>query len=321
MRTVRFDPNDLAGSEKKWWARYSKRADDATRDIICNWEDWLEKWLDASPPKRVEMKFEPEFRPGIWTRLKVRLFRSVFHGKCAYCETLITRFDPHAEHYRPKGKVRIVLSGKAIEAVVTEFTAASPTNTMPHPGYFWLAYHWRNLVPACSGCNSGSAKVDFYPVSKNHVLMKLVSNEDRAKLHPESRESTKWPGFFYLAPSDLDVWESPLLLNPLNPEAEREPDRHIRFGIKGIIAAIDDSPIGETTIRTLRLDEEQLRKERQREQENFHRLYFGKFSDPDIKDEDLKRVLLPYQNGVSEYSGAILDYFARQKERMLNAGA
>jgi len=190
MRTVRFDPNNLAGIEKKWWEQHSKRADDATRELIGNWEDWLEKWLNASAADRVKMKFKPEFQSGIWAALKSRLLKNVFHDKCAYCETLILRFDPHAEHYRPKGNVRIVLNGKAIEAVVSDFTATSPMNTMPHPGYFWLAYHWSNLVPACSGCNS-KGKVDFYPVSNKHVLMKRVSDEDRAQIHPESRESAK----------------------------------------------------------------------------------------------------------------------------------
>lgn len=58
---------------------------------------------------------------------------SLFHGKCAYCES---RYDVGApvdiEHFRPKGEV---------------------ADTPSHPGYWWLAGHWENLLPSCIDCN------------------------------------------------------------------------------------------------------------------------------------------------------------------------
>lgn len=58
---------------------------------------------------------------------------ALFHGKCAYCET---RYDVGApvdiEHFRPKGEVADVPG---------------------HPGYWWLAADWGNLLPSCIDCN------------------------------------------------------------------------------------------------------------------------------------------------------------------------
>ncbi|TAX26551.1 endonuclease [Rhizobium leguminosarum] len=58
--------------------------------------------------------------------------QELFHGKCAYCES---RYDINApvdiEHFRPKGGVE----------------------GTKHPGYWWLAAEWTNLLPSCIDCN------------------------------------------------------------------------------------------------------------------------------------------------------------------------
>lgn len=57
----------------------------------------------------------------------------LFHGKCAYCESFYGSTQPvDVEHYRPKGEV------EGIE---------------DHPGYYWLAMDWQNLLPSCIDCN------------------------------------------------------------------------------------------------------------------------------------------------------------------------
>jgi uncharacterized protein (TIGR02646 family) len=59
--------------------------------------------------------------------------RKLFHGKCAYCERRIEKGTREVEHYRPKGG-----------------------NEDPnHPGYWWLAHSWTNLLPTCAPCNKG----------------------------------------------------------------------------------------------------------------------------------------------------------------------
>lgn len=66
----------------------------------------------------------PDIRAGLET---------LFHGKCAYCETRYAHQAPvDIEHYRPKGAVE---------------------DDKDHPGYWWLAARWENLVPSCIDCN------------------------------------------------------------------------------------------------------------------------------------------------------------------------
>ena len=65
-------------------------------------------------------------------QVKQRL-EELFHGKCAYCETHYAPSSPvDVEHYRPKN---------------------SPAEELDHPGYWWLAMDWENLLPSCADCN------------------------------------------------------------------------------------------------------------------------------------------------------------------------
>ncbi|WP_430254859.1 HNH endonuclease [Neorhizobium sp. DAR64872/K0K18] len=55
------------------------------------------------------------------------------HGKCAFCESKVNVVGAReVEHFRPKGGIK-GLTG--------------------HPGYWWLAHSWDNLLPACIDCN------------------------------------------------------------------------------------------------------------------------------------------------------------------------
>jgi uncharacterized protein (TIGR02646 family) len=59
----------------------------------------------------------------------------LFHYKCAYCESYFGATQPvDVEHFRPKGAV--LVNGR-----------------LSHPGYYWLAASWENLLPACIDCN------------------------------------------------------------------------------------------------------------------------------------------------------------------------
>ena len=61
------------------------------------------------------------------------LLHDLFHGKCAYCETYYAQNQPmDVEHFRPKGAV---------------------AEDEDHPGYWWLAMKWDNLLPSCTDCN------------------------------------------------------------------------------------------------------------------------------------------------------------------------
>ena len=78
--------------------------------------------------------------------------RKASHDKCWYCESKQDRSDKPVDHFRPKNSV--------VEDAV-------------HPGYYWLAFDWRNFRWSCTFCNSkrrdlegGTAggKQDHFPI-------------------------------------------------------------------------------------------------------------------------------------------------------------
>ena len=77
-------------------------------------------------------------------------------GKCAYCESFYAGTQPvDVEHYRPKGKV----DGMA-----------------GHPGYWWLAGRWENLLPSCIDCNRKRRQKT--PKAADGLLVTLLENGD-----------------------------------------------------------------------------------------------------------------------------------------------
>jgi uncharacterized protein (TIGR02646 family) len=99
------------------------------------------------------------------------------------------------------------------------------------PGYYWLAYCWPNLYYACADCNQ-YRKRDQFP---------LQVEANRALNHHD----------------DIGR-EEPLLLDPGGPV---DPRDHIRF--KQDVPTWT-SVLGETTVRTLKLDREPLNLRRRR---------------------------------------------------------
>ncbi len=66
--------------------------------------------------------------------------RTMFHRKCAYCETFYAPAMPDdVEHYRPKA-------------------AYLDRGKQHKPGYWWLAMEWSNLLPSCADCNRARAQ-------------------------------------------------------------------------------------------------------------------------------------------------------------------
>ena len=116
------------------------------------------------------------------------LLRRLFHNKCAYCE--IKEYAPDVEHFRPKKGV-------------------TGSQKSKH-GYYWLCYEWTNLLLACRACNTGTGKMNKFPVANNRVtnppltpLGKLdfdkckanhayLLNELPLLLHPEIDEPTNF---------------------------------------------------------------------------------------------------------------------------------
>ena len=139
------------------------------------------------------------------------LLRQAQHEKCCYCESLFQGTSYGAvEHYRPKGAVRDA--------------------TAVHPGYYWLAYAWDNLLFSCERCNS-SYKRSLFP---------LEDEEERACNH-----------------RDDVCGELPMFVDP----SREDPREHIRFRGE---QAFGVTLRGKATVSGLGLRREELREARMR---------------------------------------------------------
>jgi uncharacterized protein (TIGR02646 family) len=71
-------------------------------------------------------------KSSVWRAAEDAL-RQASHGKCWYCESSQDRSDKPVDHFRPKNSV---------------------SEAADHPGYWWLAFDWRNYRYSCTYCNS-----------------------------------------------------------------------------------------------------------------------------------------------------------------------
>lgn len=283
MIAIYFNPDKLTDQAHiQWWANYVAKAEAATDDLLAEWEKWFDCW-EKDPCVN---KFSYDFKEQIWRDLKLWLEKNVFHGKCAYCETLLDGGD--AEHFRPKSRVMTKKDRERCECVVVCFGNGRDLN---HPGYFWLAYDWRNIVPACNACNS-RAKKDQFPTVVEGVLMVRMS------------------------PEELDSYEDPLLLNPLNPSEGRNPVSHLKFGTTGCVVALDSSNLGKHSIDVFKLNRDVLRKRRRSSLRDLKLLFLFARQSPNSRyAKYLEYREISYRLGKEEYSASALDYLKVLKKR------
>ena len=237
MRHVSFDPQLLdADAEISETEKVEFRA-------------WLVKATEAAT-KAVEYYEEKQERPKekeeIWAADKHWLLRNKFHWKCAYCEQSVSGIPREAEHWRPKRGITFGLGEDESE----------PT----HPGYFWLAYSWQNLLPSCSFCNSYAGKKNAFPTTQAHVFVVDLTPAEVAVLKGVAIASKTTPGRYYLAPEDLDERERPDLLHPYYDE----PRDHLQFETNGQVFA--KTPKGTRSIAVFDLDRQDLDTKRAAEQ-------------------------------------------------------
>lgn len=189
---------------KKWAASAERKIESLVDDFL--------------PAKRAA---NPSNRPNItkyYSALAAKeAILSFFHYKCAYCESRLTMKSCRVEHYRPKGRVLKDLDDSG--AVEREVAGSKEQ----HLGYYWLAYRWGNLLPACMECNEpgdGYGKWDRFPVRG---------------------------GVYGFEPGEEEN-EEPLLLNPWWDC----PDRHFVFWKDGSISGVTDA--GRKCVRMFALD-------------------------------------------------------------------
>jgi len=153
----------------------------------------------------------------------------IYHQKCAYCEDI--EASPDVEHYRPKKRV---------------------TEESAHPGYYWLCYEWTNLLPSCRFCNTGSGKVNQFPIMGNRALLPEFQNGNLDKIKCKAN----------LSPL---IDELPYLLNP---EID-SPDNgsYFKFSINGKMEGIDAENRGKKTIEICDLNRQTLLLRRQKVQD------------------------------------------------------
>lgn len=196
IRLLRIDPSD------ERWVRWRERAKKATEEMIA-------RVLNGEKPT-IDEKLYKEPMDDLLKLTK---------NKCAYCESYITsthRGD--VEHYRPKGRI------KEEDGRVVRIASGDD-----HPGYWWLAYEWTNLLPSCIDCN-------------------------RRRWHDESLggKGELFPVLAIRAATPDQVQdEEPLLLNPFDPSGI-DPSTHFEFLADGKIKP--KTMAGEITCRVLGLN-------------------------------------------------------------------
>jgi hypothetical protein len=236
------------------------------------WSKWKEKAADETS------RLIEQFKSGNELRFSTALYKAErnailgnFFEKCAYCESRITvtQHIGDVEHYRPKARVRDMNGSDVLLP-----------DSRRHPGYYWLVYDWRNLLPACEACNRPgsnpqglkSGKHDRFPVLGNH---------------------SDSPG--------KEGEEDPLLLNPL---IQDDPEEHLIFDPEtGIVAPKYGSQRGRVTIDLLGLNRDALVDAR-RDAARRARFELGYAEQLEKSNDNSRRDFIQqqYMNGRGEYS-------------------
>ena len=301
MIHISFDPSELQGADKIWWELWQKRANRATTRAIKAWRD------SKDPSQKIQLT------QTIWSDLNHWLIQHVFHNKCAYCETSSPQYWPDGEHYRPKGRVDAEQPGvTGLTPVQVSDHSGTP---IQHPGYFWLAYDWRNLIPGCRNCNSGlgaPGKMNQFPVKKQYVFLTHLTPAEKQALKEEPYPSLLAPDLYYLRSTDLDDVEGPLLLHPYRDR----PEQNLSFEHGGVLQPT--SPEGEKTIKVCNLAYENLRVARQTAQEQGAQTWLFAYGarlkgspNPQVAWQDAWHDMQDVDNGTAAYSAAVKAYIRR----------
>jgi uncharacterized protein (TIGR02646 family) len=130
---------------------------------------------EPDPERRAELI--NSYRPR-WVALR-EAFDAYSHGKCWYIECKNPGTDDDVDHFRPKLGVK---------------------EEPDHPGYYWLAFDWRNMRLSCHRANRPRINPETDITGGKAEHFPLVSPSIRAR-----------------SPADDLTREIPALLDPTNP--------------------------------------------------------------------------------------------------------
>ena len=163
---------------------------------------------------------DPEERKALVERYRARwtavrdAFEEHSDGKCWYVECRSPGADNDIDHYRPKSRV-----------------AEDPT----HPGYYWLAFEWRNLRLSSQRANRPRRDEEIGGTGGKSDHFPLVNPERRAR-----------------APQDEISLEIPAIIDPTNAADVAM----LTFGPSGEVELIPErkkEPIAEAKLQASRL--------------------------------------------------------------------
>jgi len=130
--------------------------------------------------------------------------RALFKDKCAYCESELGD-NMEVEHFRPKGGV----------------------HGLQHPGYWWLAHSWDNLLPSCVPCNQRR---------RQHLVTATTTREEFEAMQAKRPQQSYGKGEQFpvagtraITPKCDLAAERPLLLNP----CADHPEKYLRWSRAG----------------------------------------------------------------------------------------
>lgn len=307
-------PDEIVNSPKAEWEAWTLLAARAKERVIEQWEAWKHQRAEWKKTREGDAPvFKPVLQDDVWKGFRDWLKKNVFNNKCAYCESRITGFPGDTEHFRPKGRVRRVDLEDETSEIVKVIDEEG--EEIPHPGYFWLAYNWQNLLPSCEFCNTAGGKSDVFPVENSHVAVRRLTVSEMDDLLDRITQSPETPDIFYLEPRDLDRYEGRLLLHPYYDN----PEDHIFFDVEGRAAIWNDSAKGKWSYKVYNLDEASKLAARRQEQDLARGRYMSLMGSTDDDPSELKKAaqkfMDTYYRGTLPYAAAVFDFIHDRLER------
>lgn len=129
-----------------------------------------------SSKNRGQKRYDWPFNREIDNELR-KILHEVFHGKCGYCETLIS--DPSfgtVDRFRPNNGVR-------------------DKKNYFEDLYWWLAFDWMNLIYCCKECNQ--YKANYFPIRGDRALSKADNLDDERRMLVNPYEDNPNTHFYY----------------------------------------------------------------------------------------------------------------------------